>query len=357
VEKARFRTFPDPSDPARDVTDPDPLHAGPQRGTDRGPVLSVRQLLDLYRLLHLSRSTRRRLAEGAIHDRELIASEEDPVQDDTAMVAALALRRGGDAPTDLALHPRWVPGLYFLMGGTPEGFFREALGNTVHEAPGLVRPMTPVRVLVDVGCGLGMVLRQRESDRVIMVFGLSGTWALGGWHEGLNLAAVQGCPMVVVVHRNGEERSRSAARRGTRLDRLTESCDAYGIQGVTVESGEPWAIRRAAGAAVERARSGAGVQLLEVRAREASPLQTLHTLRRYLLSAGLARERDLAELEEVAEARIAQAWTAVASEGVPRGAQALGEVWGGVRLTDPWWRRADGVPADSQVQLREGGAR
>lgn len=357
VEKARFRTFPDPPRPARDVTDPDPLHAGPRRGFDQEPVLSARQLLDLYRLLHLSRSTRKRLADGTIHDRELISFEQDPTTDDTAIVAALTLRRGADSPPDLALHPRWVPGLYYLMGGTPEGFFREALGETVHEAPGLVRPMAPVRVLVDVGCGLAMALGRAGGDRVTMAFALPGTWALGGWHEGLNLAAVHRCPMVVVVHRNGGERRRSEAHQGTRLERLTEICDAYGIQGVTVESGEPWAIRRAAGAAVERARSGAGVQLLEVRARNAASLQTLDSLRSYLLGAEIAREHDLAELEEMAEIRVARAWTTVAAQGVPRGNQALGEVWSGVHLREPWWRRAGGAPSDPHVRLDKGGTR
>lgn len=356
MEKAGFRTFPDPPEPARDVTDPDPLHAGPRRGFDEGPVLSPRQLLDLYRLLHLSRSSRRRLADGMIPDGEPISFEPDSTADDTAIVAALTLRRGAESPPDLALHPRWVPGLYYLMGGTPEGFFREMLGEAVHEAPGLVRPMVPVRVSVDVACGLAMALGRAGGDRVVMAFALPGTWALGGWHEGLNLAAVHGCPMVVVVHRSGEERRRSHARQGTRLERLTEVCDAYGIQGVTVESGEPWAIRRAAGAAVERARSGAGVQLLEVRAREASSLQTPGSLRSYLLGAGIAREHDLAELEDMAETRVAQAWNLVAARGVPRKGQALGEVWSGVRPREPWWRREDGAPSDPHVQPHQGGA-
>jgi len=89
-----------------------------------------------------------------------------------------------------------------------------------------------------------------------------GAMNIGAVHEALNLAAVWDLPIVFCCQRNnwGEH---SRYQDTTRTVKLSERVATYGIASVTVDGLSVPALWEAFGAAVDRARSGAGPSFVE----------------------------------------------------------------------------------------------
>ena len=67
---------------------------------------------------------------------------------------------------------------------------------------GFIGQISPLGDLVPVMAGVTLTFRQRGEDRVGMVYLGDGATSTGAFHEGINFAAVQRCPLVVVVENN-----------------------------------------------------------------------------------------------------------------------------------------------------------
>lgn len=114
-----------------------------------------------------------------------------------------------------------------------------------------------------VACGQAMAFKRKGTDRVAIAVAGEGAANQGAFHESLNLAALWSLPVVFVIEDNdwaiSVPRSHSTAN-ASNADRAA----GYGIPGVRIEENDVEAIFEAAGAAVERARSGVGPSLLEI---------------------------------------------------------------------------------------------
>jgi hypothetical protein len=86
----------------------------------------------------------------------------------------------------------------------------------------------------------------------------------GVFHEGLNFAAVQKAPFVLVLENNQWAYS-TPVKRQVPLENLADRAKAYGIASYTVDGNDVVAVYKAAKEAVERARRGDGPILLEVK--------------------------------------------------------------------------------------------
>jgi 2-oxoisovalerate dehydrogenase E1 component len=84
----------------------------------------------------------------------------------------------------------------------------------------------------------------------------------GAFHEGINLAAIYGLPVLFVCENNqfATEIAFSYATRNTDVWKRAES---YGIPGVCVDGNDVMAVHEAAGEAIARARAGGGPTLIE----------------------------------------------------------------------------------------------
>ena len=114
-----------------------------------------------------------------------------------------------------------------------------------------------------VACGQALAMKRRGSDNVAVAVAGEGAANQGAFHEALNLAAVWNLPVVFVIEDN--DWAISVPRAGSTAN--TSNADraaGYGIPGVRVENNDVEAIFEAAGAAVDRARSGDGPSLLEI---------------------------------------------------------------------------------------------
>jgi TPP-dependent pyruvate/acetoin dehydrogenase alpha subunit len=90
-----------------------------------------------------------------------------------------------------------------------------------------------------------------------------GATSTGAFHEGINFAAVQKCPLVVVVENNGYAYSTPLSKQ-TAAKQLVDKAIGYGITGDQADGNDVIATYEVTKRAVDRARSGGGVTLIEL---------------------------------------------------------------------------------------------
>jgi 2-oxoglutarate dehydrogenase complex dehydrogenase (E1) component-like enzyme len=91
-----------------------------------------------------------------------------------------------------------------------------------------------------------------------------GGTSTGVFHEGLNLAAVQKAPLVLIVENNQWAYS-TPVERQTPLRDLADRAKAYGIESAIVDGNDVVAVERTARQAVAHARAGHGPVLIEAK--------------------------------------------------------------------------------------------
>lgn len=234
-------------------------------------------LLELHRAMCLNRAAEERLEllkrqghlEGSVY-RSL-------GQEAGSVGAAYAMNRRTDGTGDFLSHTVRAPGALFLFGGSLEDFFRQYLARAssptggketdVHWEDfdkGFVGPVTPLGTMVEVMAGITLAFKMRGEDRVGLIFHGEGATSTGAWHEGLNFAAVQRCPMVLIVENNQYAFS-TPTSRVSRLVSFVQKAPGYGIGSESVDGTDVLAVYEAVARAARRAREGEGVQMVELR--------------------------------------------------------------------------------------------
>jgi pyruvate dehydrogenase E1 component alpha subunit/2-oxoisovalerate dehydrogenase E1 component alpha subunit len=103
----------------------------------------------------------------------------------------------------------------------------------------------------------------RNEPRVGLVYVGDGATSTGAFHEGINFAAVQRCPLVVVVENNGYAYS-TPTRKQTLAAQFVDKAPGYGIAAEQADGNDVVATYEATKRAVDRARRGEGVTLVEL---------------------------------------------------------------------------------------------
>src|SRR6185295_5177588 len=85
--------------------------------------------------------------------------------------------------------------------------------------------------MVPVMAGVTLSFKLRKQPRVGLVYVGDGATSTGAFHEGINLAAVQGCPLVVIVENNRYAYSTPTSKQCA-AERLADKAVGYGIPGV-----------------------------------------------------------------------------------------------------------------------------
>jgi pyruvate dehydrogenase E1 component alpha subunit/2-oxoisovalerate dehydrogenase E1 component alpha subunit len=129
---------------------------------------------------------------------------------------------------------------------------------------GMVSTISPLGGLVSVMAGVALAFKMRGERKVALTYSGDGQTSTGAWHEGINFAAVQNVPFVLIVENNGWAYSTPVARQ-TRLKDLADRAKAYGIPGVIVDGNDVEAVYAVTKRAVDRARDGAGPTLIEAK--------------------------------------------------------------------------------------------
>jgi pyruvate dehydrogenase E1 component alpha subunit/2-oxoisovalerate dehydrogenase E1 component alpha subunit len=128
----------------------------------------------------------------------------------------------------------------------------------------VVSPISMLGDLIPVMAGVAMAGRYLGQKIVAMTWIGDGGSSTGAFHEGMNLAASQKAPLVVVLENNQWAYSTPVAKQVPLRD-LANRALAYGIRGMTVDGNDVVAVYNAAREAVNECRSGRGPVLLEVK--------------------------------------------------------------------------------------------
>jgi len=115
---------------------------------------------------------------------------------------------------------------------------------------------------IAVGAAMGFKIKG-EANVALTFFG-DGATNIGTFHESLNMASVWKAPVVFIITNNlyGEY---SPLRTTTPIDDLARRADPFDIPGVVVDGQDVETVFAAVTTAVDRARSGAGPSLLEMK--------------------------------------------------------------------------------------------
>ena len=127
---------------------------------------------------------------------------------------------------------------------------------------GILPMISHLGAMVSTLAGVLMAKRMKgEKRKVGLTCAGDGATSTGSFHEGLNLAAVERLPLVVVVADNGYAYSTPNERQFACAD-LVDRARGYGVQGHSVDGTDPWACAEVLQGAVDRARGGEGPQLV-----------------------------------------------------------------------------------------------
>ena len=128
----------------------------------------------------------------------------------------------------------------------------------------VVAPISMLGDLIPVLAGVALAARYLGKKIVTLTWIGDGGSSTGAFHEGLNFAAVQRLPLVVVLENNQWAYSTPVSKQSLIKD-FADKAKAYGIPGVVVDGNDVVAVYGVAKEAVDRARAGHGPTLIEAK--------------------------------------------------------------------------------------------
>jgi len=248
--------------------------ASPARDAGRpSAALTKTQKLELYYYMRLTRSLEERLVNLYRQTKVIGGLFRSLGQEADAVGSAFALDRAqGDflSPLIRNLGSMLVQGAkpleiirqYMAKGDSPTRG-RELNLHFGDLARGFIGQISHLGDMVPVMAGVTLSFKLRGEQRVGLVYIGDGATSTGAFHEGINFAAVQRCPLVVVVENNGYAYS-TPTNKQSAVKELKDKALAYGIPGVQADGNDVLATYDATKLAVDRARRGEGVTLVEL---------------------------------------------------------------------------------------------
>jgi TPP-dependent pyruvate/acetoin dehydrogenase alpha subunit len=126
----------------------------------------------------------------------------------------------------------------------------------------VVSPISMLGDLIPVMTGVAMAGKYLGQKIVAMTWIGDGGTSTGAFHEGMNLAAVQKAPFVLVIENNQWAYSTPVSRQVPLRD-LADRAKAYGIASYIVEGNDVVAVYETTRKAVEQCRAGEGPVIIE----------------------------------------------------------------------------------------------
>lgn len=238
------------------------------RPSDR---LSRAQKLELYYWMRLTRTLEERLVALYRQTKVVGGLFRSLGQEADAVGSCFALERR-DIMSPLIRNM----GAMLVKGATPVEILRQYMARgdsptrgrelNIHFGDlerGFIGQISPLGDMVPVMAGVTLSFRMRGEDRVGLVYVGDGATSTGAFHEGINLAAVQRCPLVVIVESNQYAYSTPTWKQ-TAARQMVDKAIGYGVPGVQADGNDVLAVYDVTKAAVDRARAGGGVTLIEL---------------------------------------------------------------------------------------------
>jgi len=231
------------------------------------------QKIELYYWMRLTRSLEERLVNLYRQTKVVGGLFRSLGQEADAVGSAFALDKAkGDVLSPLIRNM----GAMLVRGAQPTEIIRQYMAKgdsptrgrelNIHfggPERGFVGQISHLGDMVPVMAGVTMSFKMRGEDRVGLVYVGDGATSTGAFHEGINFAAVQRCPLVVIVENNGYAYSTPTWKQ-TAAERFVDKAAGYGIPGERSDGNDVLATYDVTKRAVDRARRGEGVTLIEL---------------------------------------------------------------------------------------------
>lgn len=344
--------------------------AEPLAGASTIPAgLTRDQLLELYYFMRLTRSLEERLTNLYRQGKVIGGLFRSLGQEADSVGSAYALdRTAGDVLSPLIRNL----GSMLVQGARPAEILRQYMAKAqsptrgrelnIHFGDldrGFIGQISHLGDMVPVMAGVALTFRMRGQRRVGLVYVGDGAMSTGAFHEGLGFAAVQRLPIVVIVENNGYAYSTPLYRQ-TAVARLVDRAPGYGVPGERADGNDVLAVYEVTKRAVDRARAGGGVTLIElvtyrrkghaehdnqhyVPREELARWEKDDPLDRYaarLTASGWARRGELAAVDARVIAELEEAVAACEDEPQPEAVSALDGVYADPPAQPaPWQRR------------------
>ncbi len=238
-------------------------------------ALSRDQMVEIYYYLRLTRTLEERLTALYRQSKVIGGLFRSLGQEGESVASAYALERG--RRKDILSPLIRNLGALLVMGARPVEILRQymakASGPTqgremnVHFndlEQGYLGQISHLGDMIPVMAGIALTFKLRGEPRVGLVYIGDGGTSTGTFHEGLNFAAVQRLPLVVIGEYNHWAYSTPPEKQFA-VTHLAEKAKGYGIPAVTVDGNDVFAVYEATKFAVERARRGKGAHFIEVK--------------------------------------------------------------------------------------------
>ena len=333
-----------------------------------GAALSTDQLLEVYYYLRLTRTLEERLVALYRQTKVIGGLFRSLGQEGESVASAYALERGRNK--DILSPLIRNLGSLLVMGAQPIEILRQYMAKAdsptrgrelnVHFndlEKGYLGQISHLGDMIPVMAGIALSFKMRGQPRVGLVYIGDGGTSTGTFHEGLNLAAVQRLPLVVIGEYNHWAYSTPPEKQFAVKD-LAEKAKGYGIPAVTVDGNDVFAVYEATKFAVDRARRGKGVHFIEVKTYRRKghaehddqhyvPKDTLELwsksndpIDRYtqrILAADLVPEQELKDIDDRVRVEVDQATDACVNEPLPDPESALPGVYVDPPAADKLW--------------------
>lgn len=191
-------------------------------------------------------------------------------QEAISVGAGLAAR-----PLDVLFPSHRDLALYFIRGIEPKQVFAQYMGRLGGLTRGrdgnmhmgdldkrIVAIISAMAASIPVACGAAMAEKYKGTDNIVFVFFGDGATSRGDWHEGINLAAVQKAPLVLICNNNHYAYSTPLHKQMACRD-VADRAPGYGIPGEIVDGNDVLAVHDACQRAAAHARAAKGPYFIE----------------------------------------------------------------------------------------------
>ena len=237
-----------------------------------GSSLTHGQMLELYRYLKLTRLVEERIVNLYRQTKIVGGVFRSLGQEATAVGSAYALR-----PDDFITPIIRDLGSVFVKGIRPRKIFAQYMAKAwgpsggkdlnVHFGDmekGFLGPISHLGDMIPVMTGILLAARMQHKNIVGLAYIGDGGASTGAFFEGLNFAAVQRLPLIVIAEFNHYAYS-TPTNLQTAVRNLAEKSAAFGIPGYIVDGNDVIACYEVTKQAVDYARSGRGAVLIEAK--------------------------------------------------------------------------------------------
>lgn len=178
-------------------------------------------------------------------------------------------------PDDVLFPSHRDMAVFFVRGVHPRHIFAQYMGRIGGLTRGkdgnmhmgdlrlnIVAIISAMAACVPVAAGAALAMKYRGTRNVALCYFGDGATSRGDWHEGINLAAVQKLPLVLVCNNNQYAYSTPLSKEMA-CKTIADRGPGYGIPAEVVDGNDVFAVHEAARRAIEHARAGNGPYLLE----------------------------------------------------------------------------------------------